>query len=68
MGEKSYLSFIVNKMAAEVTGIKGINSQAALNLFPLNIPASSNGNIFRVTGPLWGEFTGHQWIPLTNGQ
>ena len=26
---------------------------------------SSNGNIFRVTGPLWGEFTGHRWIPLT---
>ena len=26
--------------------------------------ASSNGNIFRVTGPLWGEFTGHRWIPL----
>ena len=27
---------------------------------------SSNGNIFRVTGPLWGEFTGDRWIPLTN--
>ena len=26
---------------------------------------SSNGNIFRVTGPLCGEFTGHQWIPHT---
>ena len=26
---------------------------------------SSNGNIFRVTGPLCGEFTGYQWIPLT---
>ena len=26
---------------------------------------SSNGNIFRVAGPLWGEFTGHQWIPPT---
>ena len=26
---------------------------------------SSNGNIFHVTGPLWGEFTCHQWIPLT---
>ena len=26
---------------------------------------SSNGNIFRVTGPLCGEFTGHWWIPLT---
>ena len=26
---------------------------------------SSNGNIFRVTGPLWGESTGDWWIPLT---
>ena len=26
---------------------------------------SSNGNIFRVTGPLCLEFNGHQWIPLT---
>ena len=25
---------------------------------------SSNGNIFRVTGPLCGEFAGHRWIPL----
>ena len=26
---------------------------------------SSNGNIFRATGPLWGELIGHRWIPLT---
>ena len=26
---------------------------------------SSNGNIFRVTGPLCGEFTRDRWIPLT---
>ena len=26
---------------------------------------TSNGSIFRVTGPLWGEITGHRWIPLT---
>ena len=26
---------------------------------------SSNGNIFRVTGPLWGESTGDRWIPPT---
>ena len=26
---------------------------------------SSNGNIFHVTGPLWGESTGQWWIPLT---
>ena len=29
---------------------------------------SQNGNIFRVTGPLCVEFTGHRWIPLTKGQ
>ena len=23
------------------------------------------GNIFCVTGPLWGEFIGHRWIPLS---
>ena len=26
---------------------------------------SANGNIFCVTGPLCGEFTSHQWFPLT---
>ena len=26
---------------------------------------SSNGNIFRVTGPMCGEFTGHRWITRT---
>ena len=26
---------------------------------------SSNGNIFRVTGHLCGEFTGPRWIPHT---
>ena len=25
----------------------------------------SNGNIFRLTGPLWGEPSGHRWVPLT---
>ena len=32
---------------------------------PPHIMTSSNGNIFRITGPLCGEFTGHRWIPLT---
>ena len=26
---------------------------------------SWNRNSFRVSGPLWGESTGHRWIPLT---
>ena len=36
-------------------------------MLPVNIVAmtSSNGNIFRVTGPLRGKFTGHRWIPHT---
>ena len=29
------------------------------------IPRSSDGKNFRLTGPLWGESTGHRWIPLT---
>ena len=29
------------------------------------IMTSSNGNIFRVTGHLGGESTGHRWIPRT---
>ena len=29
------------------------------------IMTSSNRNIFRATGPLWGECSGHQWIYLT---
>ena len=31
----------------------------------IHMMMSSNGNIFCVTGLLWGEFTGHQWIPHT---
>ena len=31
----------------------------------LHMMTSSNGNIFGVTDPLCGEFTGHRWIPLT---
>ena len=30
-----------------------------------NKMTSSNENIFRVSGPLWGESIGHRWIPLT---
>ena len=31
----------------------------------ISMMTSSNGNIFRVTGPLYGEFSGHRWIPRT---
>ena len=35
------------------------------SLIILSMMTSSNGNIFRATGLLCGEFTGHRWIPLT---
>ena len=34
-------------------------------LWKYTMMTSSNGNIFRIIGPLCGEFTGHRWIPLT---
>ena len=40
-------------------------SQDVIALHMSIIMTSSNGNIFRVTGPLCGEFTGHRRIPLT---
>ena len=33
------------------------------DLHTTHIMTSSNGNIFCVTGPLSGEFTGYRWIP-----
>ena len=35
------------------------------NLQDFIMMTSSNRNIFGFTGPLCGEFTGHQWIPHT---
>ena len=32
---------------------------------PSVMMTSSNGNFFRVTGPLWRESNGHRWNPLT---
>ena len=33
-----------------------------------SIVTSWHGNTFRIMSPLWGESTGHRWIPLTEGQ
>ena len=40
--------------------------QCSWNIFAgQSMMTSSNGNIFHITGPLWGESTGHWCIPLT---
>ena len=43
----------------------GLTSHRARVKSRWNMMTSSNENIFRVTGPPCGEFTGHCWIPLT---
>ena len=40
-------------------------TQATILYNEFDMMMSSNGNIFIVTGPLCGEFTGHLWIPRT---
>ena len=42
----------------------GVNCSSFYMLLT-SMMTSSNGNIFRVTGQLCGEFTGPQWIPHT---
>ena len=39
--------------------------QTAIHVYDYLMMTSSNGNLFGVTGPLWGECIGHRWIPLT---
>ena len=39
--------------------------EVSIKLYALNMMTSSNGNMFRVTGHLCGEFTGPRWIPRT---
>ena len=36
-----------------------------IGVYLRSMKTSTNGNIFRVTGLVCGEFTGHRWIPCT---
>ena len=49
------------------TGKHHSNDQRDRVKLRLIMMTSWNGHIFRVTGHLWGEFTGHWWITLTKG-
>ena len=53
----NYLRYIISLYAKEAFPTsKVITSQVFMM-------TASNGNLFRVTGPLRGDFTGHRWIP-----
>ena len=42
-----------------------VTTTYCLKIIPSHQTTSWNRNVFRVTGPLCGEFTGHRWIPRT---
>ena len=49
--------------------VQGIQDQNQINTANIRcMMMSSHGNFFHITGPWWGESTGHRWIPLTKGQ
>ena len=58
----TWVKLKIFSVLSEVYATNGIDK------FPLAMMMSSDGNIFRITSPLWGEITGHMWIPLTKGQ
>ena len=49
--------YVTGELRKEISPWTGIHSKCMMT--------SSNGNIFRFTGHLCGEFTGHRWIPRT---
>ena len=58
--------------ATTVIVINDFSRNFAINYFEyasadqtLYMMTSMDGNTFRVTDPLWGESTGHRWIPFT---
>ena len=55
-----------NSVCIGLLGAARMNA-TGLSKFRFNsgMMTSSNGSIFRFTGPLWGEFTSHRWIPPT---
>ena len=50
---------------AFLSGIVSMTEEYHESISRILMMTSSNGNIFRVTGPLCGEFTGHRWNPRT---
>ena len=57
------ISFRVASLALEAAFDCCSSSETTLTMM-----TSPNGNVFHVTGPLWGETTGQRWLPLTKDQ
>ena len=65
-----YNDVIKSMMASRIIGVSIVYLTGCLCVHRewLHMMTLSIGNIFRVTRPLWEEFTGDRWIPITDGQ
>ena len=67
--KKMHLKMSSGKMAAILSRLQCVEDNGSVSSWwsvcGHSMMTSSNGNIFRVTGPLCGEFTGYRWIPGT---
>ena len=70
IGFSSYACLVCagQSVCTEVTGEMGVPGSGHWVQAAQCMMTSSNGNIFRVTGHLFGEFTGPWWIPSHKGQ
>ena len=69
--QKVFFRMLFNHHVACILRTKRHQSIALLVMcskFASVIAASWYGNAFYITGPLWGESTGHWWIPFTKEQ
>ena len=61
----SYNEHKCRRNQVHLYGIMRYNKIVKIMIAPMYMMTSSNGNIFRITGHLCGEFTGHRWISRT---
>ena len=64
IGPEAVTSYLHNRMwyTGNMASLYWINPLCGIKVI------SWHGNTFRITGPLWGESTGYQWIPLTKDE
>ena len=58
------INLMIHGLAESILKMASVDIELP-ELHTTHIMTSSNGNIFCVTGPLSGEFTGYRWIPRT---
>ena len=63
--KKIYLKILSILLVPRVKLSKATTNITFGEFTPMVIMMTSTGNIFHVTGILWGESTSHLWIPLT---